>query len=536
MKSSVIWIVAFVLALFGAGCGGSGGGSAADLDLTVRNQAITAIETATAGLTYENFDANAPAALAAIKARPEVQDAQIMDGDRTIWLTFTDGRIMYIVRNRVSTAPLRPDSAPLSRAPGGDIPGSPSVALYYSFGAGFADATKIIWPWISARGYNGIVSPTKGTVEDWKTINGQGLIYVDSHGASGKAEEQATKPASVMTATIRSDAFEKQYAADLAAKRLIYFNVGVTHYAITSSFVKTYLKLNTNSYVFLNCCKTFRTNDLFNAFTAVGASAYSGWTDDVEDGPALDAARFVFDRYLGNNAVLPALTDPVYPEDWATIASDITTVINPNNGKPYNLSPLTKAILKFASGTGSLGSLTPTVKNVFVSQADNKFNLDGVFGTVKGSVFGLVGTQEVPLTLISWGPNLVSATYNSSVTSVFVKVNNRISNVKQISAATWQLTGINDGPFTVVESIIVSKNGTQLFAGSGANLGPVVFTGTAGELLHVQIKTTKVFGGSTGLWIKPPKGASYQVASNTTDFIADKNGVAYETDILLTQP
>src|SRR5205823_5556532 len=184
--------------------------------------------------------------------------------------TFKDGEPYVVINNlgpQTSRAPI-----PSRATVGAELPASINARLMNSLGPGYptpkAEVKNMLGP-----GYH-IVDGGTATIDDLKKVSGDGIFYLDAHGAVGSKGDTL-----ISTGTVATDALDGTYSADLSStghpRRLVRGEAPVytadnkktfrTIYCITPEFVRTYMHFGLNSLVIFNTCESRKQTDLRDA-------------------------------------------------------------------------------------------------------------------------------------------------------------------------------------------------------------------------------------------------------------------------------
>jgi hypothetical protein len=267
-----------------------------------------------------------------------------------------------------------------------------------------------------------------------------GVLYMEAHGGPVPS---SVRPAVTRFALYTADDVDvlnedsdPTLSQDLSLERVVYFGgkavldpvTGKTvtfHYGITDAFVDHYWNFARNSLVYLTVCgadgpgaQAFK-----NAILAANAGVYAGWSKSVHAGSALDAARLVFDRFLGKNdpGAFPEFLFKQRPFQWPLVGGDPlqSDLAKHNQG----IDTSTGALLSFTpnsiAGLGDFALLAPTIYVEQVLEASllglpypaGTLNIFGTFGTdprpdpdSKVTVGGL----DCPVQFAGWQPDQIS--------------------------------------------------------------------------------------------------------------------------------
>ncbi len=362
--------------------------------------------------------------LAFLKTRPEFKAAGI-SVDQCVWAQWTDGVLLTFLNNEPPPGAVLPAAsldggaptaasprplaagAPVPRpvksaqlAAAGDpptytsLPQSDNARLIYSLSDKSSDPTPEIYEWLHSSGYV-LLPPQEGTLEQLATIGGEGVLFWMTHGGACSGSLYC-----LFSTTKRTETLDLSYKPDLLDNNIAECFVqedSDPHYCITTNYIQAHWgRFSQNSFVFLNSCGTLRqlTTDpnspevqaalqLIATLFGQGASVVAGWTGFTDFGTSIQsaprAARFVFDRLLGMNALSGNLaeTPNQRPFPWIQVQLDM-----PKHRVGH--SPLGGDLLFFVNrdqaGDG-FGLLAPSIEKITVEESEQDVLVSGFFGT-----------------------------------------------------------------------------------------------------------------------------------------------------------
>lgn len=465
-----------------AGCGGGGGddnpvpggggdpqgGSAftAEQRIAATERIAVKFEELTAG------GAATDAAWAALRdwvlTQPEFTAAEV--GDQLVWARFRDGRhFVYSdnwrpldagLANRAATAAqgLREARTAQALAGGGEVPASDNACILSFTAPEFAqEGSASLARMASAlkeRGWQ--VAPDRALTVDALRNRGElGFFFLTSH--SGLFGPEGEKEFSVMTDTVVTVANELAYAGELFAGRLIYHRdrtlwqrlgrADSPRYAITTRFVRQYLKFSAGSLVIMLSCNSGadKADGLQAALVAQGAGTLIGWNGN-SNGHAFEMIDVLMDRLTGSNG-LPTPTPPGRAFDmddvWAHLSRNGLLVTPPaeTGGRP-------SFVIRFGNG---FNLSNPVITELQV-KAQDRLVIHGNFGTTRGTV--TVG--GTPVAVDSWSGSAIELTLPTatndppgSTGDVVVKARARTSNPRTLTSwrgvVSYTLENIDEG-------------------------------------------------------------------------------------------
>ncbi|MBC8137956.1 MAG: hypothetical protein H8F28_18915, partial [Fibrella sp.] len=366
--------------------------------------------------------------VAFLRSRPEFEDAGSVKAGGA-WARFTDGQLFIVSRNFAEPDPDKsrasryaPESG--TRAAGRELPKSDRARVYNALGSAFTPPHDELRLWMVRHGY--LLAPDQeATVEALKTVGGDGVFYINTHGDYGKTRDNEEVWA-MWTADKVSPANDLRYQDLLADGSLVRFSalhdkapiqnpfnddlegLPETHYAITKRFVEKFnWTFGANSFVFLNCCWSADAGFAQACFDR-GASTLAGWTNAANPSQAWRAARFFFDRMLGqlqgvNNA---------YPEpDGPQRAFDIAAIVGDLRRRDWHKTQTSygDGELIFGPATSEFGLLAPSIKYVETDEFSKKLILHGQFGIDPGPGIRYVRVDGADLNVTKWENERIEA-------------------------------------------------------------------------------------------------------------------------------
>lgn len=307
-----------------------------------------------------------------------------------------------------------------------------------------------ITPWFEDSGYN-VITGT-GTIEELKAVSGDGVFYFQSHGGL-MATKEGEDIYGFWTATEVNRFNEVLYGNDIDVGRIAYaaaphninpfYDVGApdddelrknpftyaVNYGITADFVDKYMSFSNDSVAFLNICKS-ENEGMKSMFIKKGVSLYAGWNGNTNEGIALPAARFFFDRLLGTNEEPPKEEPKQRPFDYPSIVEDMgnnNLLTASGNG----------ATLIFTKGKNEFIALMPSIAYMEVYEDSDELWIYGLFGSKQGDVS--VGGSSAPVN--RWDQDIVVVEIkDQQVGDVLVKVDEHESNVVPLTEWDGDIT------------------------------------------------------------------------------------------------
>ncbi len=444
----------------GAGGDGGGGGTGGRFSSEQRSEATWRVaekyEQLLGARTGRPFEALRDWVL----LQPEY-DAVDIDTD-SLWARFTDGRYFLFTddwKTGAPTAPMAPREGDLAArqqraAPlaAGDmqVPGSDKALLLKLKEDIFSpEGDAAIAKAKAALEKRGWTVPAQHvlTLKALKNAGEVGLLYLNGHAAvyGPKEGADAYRDFAMLTENNSSDDADELYAQDLDDRSIILhrdrsrwneylYGQRRPNYAITSIFIRKYLKLAPNSLVVLMACSAgLAEAAVFRAsLSNVGASEIIAWQGSAT-AAGYRTVDALFDRMTGVNA-----NDPRTPPNRAFDFEDVWRYLgsrglleNPPTGEPGSRPAPIKRF-----GQGGFDLTNPLITMLEVDWKD-KLVVHGGFGAEPGtvSVGGTVlpvtrwSEAEIELTLPT-GPNDPPGSHGD----VIVTTRKRSSNVRPLTS------------------------------------------------------------------------------------------------------
>lgn len=469
------------------GGGGGGGGTVTNED-TLNVIAMQGIVTQLEQWQGLDPDTIATRALNYINTLPSIASAGIADGTTTVWANFKNGFSFLIPNNReastqadtlvdarsssslrsssLSPPPARHITIPAGRrmmrvldvpTVGRELPAVPRFRAVNAIGTCHINPLPGIRALLTAGHYTN-ANPGPPTVANLKNVHGDGIFYINSHGGPGFDANSVAYYAiwtldAIDLATL--PAYKTMVDSHELVGMLEYSDspggcAKVMHYGITSKFVRNHMSFAKNSLVVVDACSSASgpAQSMRDAFAAVGASVYVGWTRTVTAGFAYAAMKYMFDRILGLNVI-----SPEDPEQRAFNIYDVKDdmankglTVEPGNGTELTVFPLGE----------DFGLLTPSIQ--FLSLEENGLRtlliIAGIFGTDPGDGNRAVTINDQMADNIQWGPTEIACeiptTGANSAGTVVVSIgtgqNERKSNPVNLTEWKGELVYDRDDP------------------------------------------------------------------------------------------
>ncbi len=418
-------------------------------------------------------------AMAAFMAgRPGIAAAGVDVGTSTAWARYTDGTLHFVAENR-DPAPRAPAASqadgPRPKALGAALPDAMKARVLQAFGPRFSEgetAVNQMRGYFQGKGWTLRGGGSGATdVGSLKGVSGDGFVYINAHGGRGVIDdpsEPESKIYAIQSSTLADEDYEKLFAADLKANRLILFTAKNgdstmapvqgdgnefsneflevpavdTRYAITYRFVDAYMSFASESVVWIDACFSSLNSAFVNAFLRKGAGVYLGWSDYLSVGAATTSAPYFVDRMLGANQHPTRESPPQRAFPYDLVLQDMAKkgldVDRQHNGQ-------LQATVK--SGLPYPPIFAPSIRYALVDESLDTLTLVGEFGPQQGKV--TVGGTEIAVK--SWSAATIVATLprNGAGSSgdVVAEVRGAKSNARQLSEWSLALTYLWDRPY-----------------------------------------------------------------------------------------
>lgn len=411
------------------GCGSSSEpGSAFEPSGPDHNRSFQAIQSFIKAQTNLDQDQGLVDLAQFLANQPDVVGSKVAD-DGSVWGLFGDGQLLVFVNNRRPDPRLRSDS-PIPRVDS-QVPESDLAHFANTFQGSSTFRSPLPFLTNKAR-LSGYKIGEGGGVEDMRNLKSLGSLYIDAHGGSsedassteGKAplrglvlKQGVPRSFSIWTQTRATQELDAQYQDELKSRTLIHFIAPIDdqnyerRYGITGKFVRQNWAFRPHSLVFLNACSSYSA-DFREACLERGASAYVGWTLNVADAVAYDAAEALY------SLLFPGTNDP--PVSTLEEALARLAMLG------FDEDPTSGARLR-VNQTPSFGLLVPSLRSLTV--VGNRIVVTGFFGSEPGQVL----IDETPVTLIGdWDPQVLTLPLPETGTHLRIRVRGRLSNTIDI--------------------------------------------------------------------------------------------------------
>ena len=311
-------------------------------------------------------------------------------------------------------------------------------------------------------------SDNNATVDNLKTVSGDGVLYFASHGGIlGDGTDLNPRTFVLATSTAANALTEALYKSELAEDpfhinppELIRFNVRingngpwVSRYGITAAFIsKHWNNFSNNSLVYISACNSDdprpstdlpskvtpkSAQDFKQAVLTKNDSVYAGWTADTTVSNVVATDLLMFDRLLGANQwdtfslpyfgfnsgqflkeTLPDANGNTFyqrPFDWQTvIQSDVqkhSIQYLADDGKTVLSSPLGKdassgSVLKFTPNREMSSVFGLLAPSVAFVQIYESGLTNPVLGQPQLQIFGIFGNAEGSVTVGGQGASI----------------------------------------------------------------------------------------------------------------------------------
>jgi hypothetical protein len=466
--------------------GNGGGGGAPTLADTLRVEAVETLASQLDQWTGMSADTIAARAVAYLGTLPTIEDAGVTPGTTTVWARFTDDVMLIIPNNRdLSSAadtlvdpPSLPEPPAVERPPvtvpegrrmvtalsapdkGLELPVPATFRAVNPIGTCHVDPLPVLKSLLRGGGYVD-ARPGPATVEGLKAVRGDGVFYINTHGAVGIDGNQTPQYAlwtatpfdiANLTATYKQMLLDGELAVVVQKTNDPQGGCSnLAHYGVTALFVNRYMRFAKHSLVVIDACESASVAaiDMRQAFANAGASVYVGWTRKVNDSFAYSAMKYMIDRLLGVNRI-----SPESPKQRAFNIDDVREDMATNRNLVDD--PYQHAILTVFHMKDDFGLLSPSIQFLSVEEGASQSELiiAGMFGTDPGSGHRAVKINDQALDVIEWQPNLIrcdlpvagASAAGTVVVEVGAGANPRLSNAVNLTEWRGEMKYERDDP------------------------------------------------------------------------------------------
>lgn len=418
--------------------------------------------------------------LAWLLQKPVFQSAGFLPETNTVYAVFTDGRVVLFVDTPKTNDPpgggrLHTDTDDDSRTEKSgrmqELPKGNKVSLFNGMGKYFGDNTLAIEKIFNASKTKYHVERKVASVANLKSVSGDGVFYLYTHGGAGAIpnpppKKDSTYVMSLWTTDAVTGANEKLFKTELDEKKLAYMfstfdtDKPVSHYGITGEFVKAYMTFAENSIIYVDACNSNRTIATGVAFTnlvmdkAVNKMAtYIGWTFETNEYMATQASQFIFDRLLGANTTGSGSTS-IPKEDPVQRPFDLDRIFSDLRRRGFDICA-NGATLKHNTRANDEILLTPNIEKMEIDEYTSTLIIYGNFGSERGKV--TVGGKEIT-SVSDWTPTTIICTIpetgDGSAGEVIVSVHDNPSNPVPLTAWDIKLNYATDDNGLRLEGVI----------------------------------------------------------------------------------
>ncbi len=301
-----------------------------------------------------------------------------------------------------------------------DVPGAKQTSLFMGLGRRYPNQPGAV-DFIFSKSQSGYVTKQRvATVEELKTVSGDGIYYIFTHGGVGYVPSLRRPGAesplmTLWTATPVTPEGDTLYKEDLK-NRVLAYSIGphdsrtsVKHYSITDGFVEKYMKFGPNCFIYLEACNGFSglpgadaLRQKFINKASNGKATIVGWTDITPVEAVEKASIFLFDRLLASNT--EGLGHIYIPKE------------DPKQ-RPFDLEQVFRDMYANNIGTASNGSklvyqtnvqddvfLRPTIEGLEIDEYTSTLIIKGRFPIDQGKV----SVEGVIVNITSWSPYEIS--------------------------------------------------------------------------------------------------------------------------------
>ncbi|MCU0663899.1 MAG: hypothetical protein MUC50_16430 [Myxococcota bacterium] len=344
----------------------------------------------------------------------------------------------------------------------------------------------------AAHGYDAVHSPT-ASVEAFRNLNGNAIVYISSHGLyfewEGEwymlvvSDEKRTPERDI--AFIKAGDFE---SVRVVLSRGVYvvpeeeiFVSEDTYYAVTDQFIQKYNgAFAKDSVVYVDTCFSHARKNLTTeapmakAFRSLGVNAYFGWTNSVSDPTSQNSSEYFFSRLFGDIPTsfnkMEQKTPPIRPSSLNETWTRLTAL-----GYDKDQVGCCNAKLEWADYTFGTHDvmLVPEIAmqsvNVEVETKKHTLEILGTFGSSPGKVLRCEdGGDGKPtncdeLSVSKWREDAIEVDLDTSSSDdsglIVVEVDGRKSNAMPLTQwnLAYKVTGVLDMPGPEIEIIVTAR-------------------------------------------------------------------------------
>ncbi|HLP15678.1 MAG TPA: hypothetical protein VK470_05435, partial [Bacteroidota bacterium] len=243
MRASIVTLL-FSIALIGSGCSKKqdpvGAGTTPETPITptgtISDAALlSSIDTLTTFLnTLSGADPAADnlATLTYLRAHPEFEASGISPDGGNVWARFVDGSPLLVLNNRtpgsaaqgILRGELTPKPDMLHKTVEA-FPGASKARIMNSLGTAFvasAQTVTMLRSWCKQAGYT-LSTPDNPTIDNLRSMNGDGIFYWTTHGGTGYNHQLASQPIFALWTTDEVNAVNvPKYRALVDSGSLVY--------------------------------------------------------------------------------------------------------------------------------------------------------------------------------------------------------------------------------------------------------------------------------------------------------------------------
>lgn len=435
------------------------------------------------------------------KQQPEFRTAGLLDGSG-VYAVFTDERLAFFVDTPLTGDPSdggrkRVEESVDSNKEGNNsgrvnqsarttaVPKSKQVTLYNGMGAYFNnsnDNTVGLEKIFKASPSQFAVTRKDATIENLKTVSGDGVFYIFTHGGGGGIpkpppnERDSLFVMSLWTKNKVNPQNEGTYKPLLDEKKLAYMRSTFDsearewHYGITGEFIRAHMSFAENSLIYLDACNTFRSTagSLIFRQTVLNKAAnkkatYFGWTNETNAFNSALTSQYIFDRLLGTNTEIKVGSTTVPKENPIQRPFDLAKVYADVLGRGYAYCP-NGAVIAYQTTADPQDEvlIVPTIEKleVFESQfeaSESTLQITGFFGDEKGKVT----VNGVEMDNVNWGRHGITCSIPDGgegyAGDVIVSVHDLQSNPVPLTAWEIQITYATDNNGIKLQGVIDLK-------------------------------------------------------------------------------
>ena len=401
--------------------------------------------------------------VAAMQTMAEFREGGI-GSDGTAWGRYADGTYVGFLTNdpdgpgatpAARAKPLAPANPGRSAAKPKELPGAAVAYVYEAMEPERSQATATIVHELTTAGYR-VVTGT-GSLADWASVSGAGLLINHSHGAITDGNYYLTT-SDTPTVLENGLLFDELQRGDLMRVYVEVFDSPTTYhdearYALNINHLQAQAGFTTmfaKNSLFLNMtCSGTETGSAFFSYimqVKAGLDVYAGWNHEVETDDQNEMALFFLDRTLGLDKAAPVDPSLPPPANWRSVKATMSATLH-QDGRSGSIDEsyvsnghggTVVSVLKFIDSTdGKLTTLIPSATSASLTADGTNIDLKGDFGADQGTV--TVAGES--LAIVSWrASEIVAAKPDATGPAIVTSPTGLIGNPVPITGSLLTIT------------------------------------------------------------------------------------------------